>query len=113
MQPVNRDEGYVKTVLYDKTMLINNHSDFAVDNVSDPNQQLIYGSCYHFEKYIKFNHSIKYMDNNSTDPTGTDKPIYIAILAECDDSYSGGSIPPTSTPLVYTTGYTQAFFKDA
>lgn len=113
MQPVNRDEGYVKTVLYDKVFLINNHSDFSVDNVSDPNQQLIYGSCFHFQKYIKFNHSLKYMDNNSTDPTGTDKPIYIAILAECDDSYSGGSIPPTDTPLVYTTGYTQAFFKDA
>lgn len=113
LQPVNRDEGYVKTVLYDKTMLINNHSDFSVDNVSNPNQQLIYGSCLHFEKYIKFNHTIKYMDNNGTDPTGTDKPVYVAILAECDDSFSGGSIPPSDTPLVYITGYTQAYFKDA
>lgn len=113
MQPVNRDEGYVKTVLYDKTMIINNHSDFSTDSVSNPSRQLIYGSCIHFQKYIKFNHPIKYMDNNSTDPTGTDKPVYIAILAECDDSYSSGAIPPTSTPLVYTTGYTQAYFKDA
>lgn len=113
LQPVNRDEGYVKTVLYDKLLVINNQSDITVDNVSDPNTQLIYGSCYHFQKYIKFNHPIKYQDNNSTDPTATDKPIYVAITAEVDDSFSSGGIPPSDTPLVYTTGYTQAWFKDA
>jgi len=110
-QPVNFDEGYVKEVLYDKMMIINNDNEIAVDSITTPNTQLIYASCRHFQKYIKFDRPVKYMDNNSVNPTGTDKPIYVAITAEIDDSFVGG-IPPSGTPLLYMTGYTQAYFKD-
>jgi hypothetical protein len=111
LHPVNRDEGYVKKVLYDKTFIVRNSVDLPVDNVSTPNTQAIYGNVMHFQKYIKFHHKLKYMDNNSTNPSGCSQPIYIAITAEADDSLSG--FPPSDTPLVYTTGFTQAWFKDA
>jgi len=111
LQPVNRDEGYVKKVLYDKVFIMRNANDYSTTLGSDPNTQVIYGNVLHFQKYIKFNHKIRYMDNNGNDPTGTSQPIYIAITAEADDSLAG--FPPSDTPLIYTTGYTQAWFKDA
>jgi len=111
LQPINYDEGFVKTVLFDKVFLIRNQTGFAVDAVSTPNTQLVYGNLLHFQKYIKFNHPLKYADNNSTNPAGTDKPVYIAMTAEIDESFTGG-IPPSNTPIVYTTGYTQAWYKD-
>ena len=111
LQPINRDEGYVKKVLYDKVFIIRNENDFSTDSVSVPNTQMLYGNVMHFQKYIKFNHRLKYMDNNSTDPSGTSQPIFVSITAESDDSLSG--FIPSNTPLVYTTGYTQAWFKDA
>lgn len=111
LHPINRDDGFVKKVLYDKTMIIRNSVDLGVDNVSTPNTQAIYGNVVHFQKYIKFNHKLRYMDNNAVNPNGCSQPIYVAISAESDDSLSG--FPPSDSPLVYTTGYTQAWFKDA
>lgn len=111
LHPVNRDEGYVKKVLYDKVFVINNNSDFATQAGSNPNTAALYGSCLHVDQYIKYPHKIKYIDNNSQNIVGTAEPIYIAITAEVDYSLSG--FPPSDTPLVYTTGYTQAWFKDA
>lgn len=111
LHPVDKDEGYVKSVLYDDVIIIRNQSSTS-DSVSNPSDQLIYNNVYHFKKYIKYDRPIKYMDSNSTDPTGTNYPIYIAIAAEIDDSFTGG-IPPSDTPILQITGFTQAWFKDA
>lgn len=111
LQPIDKDEGYIKEVLYDDVIIIRNQASTS-DTVSKPNDQLIYNNVFHFKKYIKYDRPIRYMDNNSTDPTGTNYPISILITAEIDDSFVGG-IPPSNTPLLRATGYTQAWFKDA
>jgi len=112
LQPVAVNEGYVKNVLYDKVIILRNQNSFSTTSSSSPSSQLVHGGVYHFKKYIKFDHPIKYMDENATSPNNTDKPIYIAISAEIDDSWIGG-IPPSGTNILYTTGFTQAWFKDA
>lgn len=112
LQPLSTAEGYVKQVLMDKTIILRNQNQFATTSSSSPSAQLVHGGVYHFKKYIKYDHPIKYMDENSTSPNNTDKPVYIAISAEIDDSWIGG-IPPSGTNLLYYTGYTQAWFKDA
>lgn len=112
LQPVSTTEGYVKQVLMDKTIILRNQNQFATGGGLSPSQQLVHGGVYHFKKYIKFDHPIKYMDENASNPNNTDKPVYIAISAEIDDSWVGG-IPPSGTNLLYTTGYTQCWFKDA
>lgn len=112
LQPLLQNEGYVKNVLMDKTIILRNQNTFVTTGSGNPSQQLVHGGVYHFKKYIKFDHPVKYMDDNSASPNNTDKPIYIAISAEIDDSWVGG-IPPSNTNLLYTTGYTQAWFKDA
>ena len=112
IQPLLQNEGYVKTVLLDKTIILRNQNTFTTTSSSSPSAQLVHGGVYHFKKYIKFDHPVKYMDENASYPNNTDKPIYIAISAEIDDSWIGG-IPPSGTNLLYTTGYTQAWFKDA
>ena len=112
LQPISHNEGYVKNVLLDKTIILRNQNQFATTSSSSPNNQLVHGGVYHFKKYIKFDHPIKYMDDNASYPNNTDKPVYIAISAEIDDSWVGG-IPPSGTNILYTTGYTQAWFKDA
>jgi len=112
LQPLTTTEGYVKNVLMDKTLILRNQNTFVTTGSGSPSQQLVHGGVYHFKKYIKFDHPVKYMDENSSSPNNTDKPIYIAISAEIDDSWIGG-IPPSGTNLLYTTGYTQAWFKDA
>jgi len=112
LQPVAQNEGYIKQVLMDKTIILRNQNQFTTGSGQSPSQQLVHGGVYHFKKYIKFDHPLKYMDENSSNPNNTDKPVYIAISAEIDDSWVGG-IPPTGTTILYTTGYTQAWFKDA
>lgn len=113
LQPVDWHEGYIKEVLYDRVHILRPNQSFAVDNVSDPTTQQAQSNVFHFQKYIKFDHPIKYMDDQISNPNGTDKPVHIAISAEIDDSWSAGGFPPSDTPLLYTTGYTQAWFKDA
>lgn len=113
LQPIDFHEGYVKDVLYDKVHILRPHQSFQTDNVSDPNTQQAQSNVFHFKKYIKFDYPIKYMDDQLTNPNGTDKPVHIAITAEIDESWSAGGFPPSGTPLIYSTGYTQAWFKDA
>jgi len=109
LQPINWDEGYVKTVLYDKVHIIRNtlslQGNIAAASVSP------LGQVFHFKKYVKYDHLIKYMDNNTGAPNNTDKPVYLAISAEVDDSLTGSV--PSGTKILYTTGYTRAWFKDA
>lgn len=113
LQPIDFHEGYVKEVLYDKVHILRPHQSYPVDSVTFPNTQQAVSNVLHFQKYIKFDRSLKYMDDQISNPNGTDKPIHIAISAEIDESWSAGGFPPSGTPLLYTTGYTQAWFKDA
>lgn len=111
LQPINWDEGYVKDVLYDKVFIIRNTlSAMAPGAATTPNQS-ISGNMMHFKKYIKYPHTVKYTDNNSASPDSTDKPIYVAITAELDDSNTG--VIPSGTKILFSTGYTRAWFKDA
>lgn len=109
LQPINWDEGYVKTVLYDKVHIIRNtlslQGTVATATVSP------LGQVFHFKKYFKYDHLVKYVDNNTLSPNSTDKPIYISICAEVDDSVSGAV--PSGQRILFTTGYTRAWFKDA
>lgn len=110
LQPINWDEGYVKSVLYDKTHIIrNNLSVMAAGSGTFPNVP-ISGQCFHFKKNIKYDKTIKYSDNNTSSPNATIKPVYIAILAEVDDSNTG--IVPSGTKILFSTGYTRGWFKD-
>ena len=113
LQPINWDEGYVKEVLYDKVHIVRNtlsnqsQDGTSVTNVVTPTNL---GNVFHFKKYFKYDHLIKYSDNNTTSPNSTDKPIYCVLSAEVDDAYSG-LVPSSETILTYT-GYTRAWFKD-
>lgn len=111
LQPINWDEGYVKDVLYDKVFIIRNTTSIqAAGSGTFPNPQP-FGNVMHFKKYIKFPHIVKYNDNNSTQPDATDKPINIVITAEVDDANTG--LVPSGTKILYSTGYTRGWYKDA
>lgn len=114
LQPINWDEGYVKSVLYDKVHIIrNNLSNQGVAGTQTLNSYAptTISNVFHFKKYIKYDHFVKYADNNSSSPNNTDKPIYIAISAEIDDVQTG--LVPSGSIILYSTGYTRAWFKDA
>lgn len=111
LQPINWNEGYVKDVLMDKVYIIRNtNSNMSAGGSGAPNLS-ISGQVFHFKKYIKYDQIIKYSDNNGAAPNSTDKPIYIAISAEVDDSNVG--VVPSGTKILFSTGYTRAWFKDA
>jgi len=109
LQPINWDEGYVKDVLYDKVFLIKQNHQSTPWTLTG--NILPIGTCFHFKKYIPYKKLIKYSDNNTLNPNGTDKPIYITMSAEMDDANTG--IMPSGTRLLLATGYTRAWFKDA
>lgn len=109
LQPINWDEGYVKSVLYDKVHIIRNNLSAQAGGalgITVPQS----GNMFHFKKNIKYDKIIKYSDNSTTSPNATLKPVYIAILAEVDDSNTG--IVPSGTKILYSTGYTRGWFKD-
>lgn len=111
LQPINWDEGYVKNVLYDQIHIIRNTlSVQAAGSGTFPNLPQS-GNMMHFKKYFPFDKVIKYTDNNTTAPNATLKPVYIAISAEVDDSNTG--LVPSGTKILYSTGYTRGWFKDA
>jgi hypothetical protein len=111
LQPIDWNEGYLREVLYDKTYVIRSQSVNIATAGSIPNAPFPYGNCIHFKKYIKYDKVINANDSNSSSPLSSDKLISIAILAEVDDSNTG--LVPSGTSLLYTTGYTRAFFQDA
>lgn len=112
LQPINWGEGYVKDVLYDRVHIIRNQISTQVPGGGGgtPNISPV-GNVFHFRKYMKYPHVIKYADNNAASPESTEKPIYIAISAEVDDANTG--IVPSGTKIMFVTGYTRAWFKDA
>lgn len=108
LQPINWDEGYVKNVVYDKVFLIKqNHQSTPFTLTGNI---LPIGTCFHFKKYIPYKKMIKYCDNNTLNPNGTDKPLMITMSAELDDA---SAFTPAGTRLLLATGYTRAWFKDA
>lgn len=110
LQPINWDEGYVKDVLYDKVFIIRNNLSTQGQGSATSFTVSQQGNVMHFKKYIKFPHAVKYVDNNTTSPNSTDKPIYVAISAEIDDAQTG--LVPSGTQLLSITGYTRGWFKD-
>lgn len=109
LRPIDYDEGTVRNTLYDKVFIIRNP---AADPLStNPNAVVPVSNVMQFKKYIKYDKFIKYMDSNTLNPDGTANPIYLTINAEVDDSLSG--LVPSGTTLLYMTGRTQAWFKDA
>jgi len=108
LKPIAWDEGYVKDVLYDKVHVVRSQCDASTG--AGNLQNAPFNGCYRFRKYMKFPHNIKYCDLNSTSPNSTTMPIYCAITAECDE---GTAFIPTGQTILYVTGYTKAWFKDA
>ena len=107
LQPINWDEGYVKDVLMDKVFIIK-----ANYQQLDASQVAVYPlpQVFHFKKYFKYDHLIKFADNNTISPNSTTMPIYITMAAEVDE---GNVFVPSGARLLNTTGYTRAWFKDA
>ena len=108
LQPINWNEGYVKTILYDKVHIIRNNLSTQGTSTSIAVSPL--GQVFHFKKYIKYDHNVKFADNNTLSPNATDKPIYMSICAEVDDAAAS---VPSGQKILFTTGYTRAWFKDA
>jgi len=108
LRPVDLTRGNARKTLYDKLHIIYNKSADPLS--ANPNSVVPVNNVWHFRKYIKYNKILRYMDNNSINPDGTQNPIYISVNAEVDDSFSG--LIPTGTTLLYMTGRTQAWFKD-
>lgn len=111
LQPINWDEGYVKDVLYDKVFVIRNNLGVQAAGSGTLPGIPQSGNMLHLRKYIKYPHVVKYTDNNTASPDSTDKPILIVISAEIDDSNTG--LVPSGTKILFSTGYTRAWFKDA
>jgi len=110
LQPINWDEGYVKGIIYDKVFVIRNTLSNQVPGGGTTPGLPVQGQMFHFKKYIKYPHSIKYTDNN-TSADSTTAPLYFCISAEVDDSNTG--LIPSGTKILWTTGYSRAWFKDA
>jgi len=109
LRPIDYDDGSVRKVLYDKVFLIQNK---PADPLSaTPNTAQPMNSVIRFRKYLKHDKIQKYMDSNSVNPNGTANPIYVSVYAEVDDSFPG--LVPSGTTLLYMTGRTQCWFKDA
>lgn len=108
LQPVNWNEGFVKDVLMDKVYIIK--SNYAPNVATGAFSAYPISNVFHFKKYFKYDHLIKFCDNNSTSPNSTTMPIYITLSAEVDDA---NTFVPSGARLLNTTGYTRAWFKDA
>jgi hypothetical protein len=110
LQPINYDAGYCRKVLHDKVYIIRNDSSLAGNS---PTLNVIrpLGSVFHFKKYFRYNKLVQSVDSPSPANTQTKNPIYIVISAELDDAQTG--ITPSGTPILNTTGFTRAWFKDS
>jgi len=110
LQPINYDAGYCRKVLHDRVYIIKNSSSLAGQA---PPQNILrpLGSVFHFKKYFRYNKLIQSVDNPTPSGTATKNPVYIVISAELDDAQTG--IVPSGTPILNTTGFTRAWFKDS
>jgi len=108
LQPINYDAGYVRRVLHDRVYVIRNMNSPSSNAVYQPTK---IGNVFHFQKYIKYNKLVSSVDNPNPSGQATKSPIYVTISAEVDDSQTG--LVPSGTPILFTTGFTQAWFKDS
>lgn len=109
LRPIDYDDGSVRKVLYDRTFIVQNKPADPLSTT--PNTAQPMNNVMRFRKYIKYDKSVRYMDSNSVNPNGTANPIYLSVYAEVDDSFPG--LVPSGTTLLYMTGRSQAWFKDA
>lgn len=110
LRPVDYSEGNARRVLYDRVHIIENRPADPL-SAGGPNSPSPTSAMIRFRKYIKLDKFIKYMDSNSGNPNGTQNPIYMTVYAEVDDGFTG--LVPSGTTLLYMTGRTQCWFKDA
>lgn len=110
LQPINYDAGYCRNVLHDKVYIVRNQNS-TLNGFGAPYQPLKIGNVFHFNKKIKYNKLVSTVDNPNPSGQATKNPIYICIAAELDDAVSG--LVASGTPILFTTGYTQCWFKDA
>lgn len=108
LQPINYDAGYCRKLLHDKVYIIRNMNAPVSNTVYQP---LKIANVFHFNKKIKYNKVVSSVDNPNPSGQATKNPIYICIAAEVDDAVTG--LVPSGTPILFTTGYTQCWFKDA
>lgn len=108
LQPVNYDAGYVRRVLHDQVHIVRNFNSPTSNTVYQPNKL---GNVFHFQKYIKYNKLVSSVDNPNPGGQATKNPIYVTISAELDDAVTG--LVPSGTPILFSTGFTQAWFKDS
>lgn len=111
LRPVDYSEGNARRVLYDKLVIIDNPPADPLSAAAQPNSPQPISAMIRVRKYIKLDKFIKYMDSNSGAPDSTQNQIHLAITAEVDDSFTG--LVPSGTTLLYMTGRTQCWFKDA
>lgn len=109
LRPIDYDDGSVRKVLYDRTFIVQNKPADPLSTT--PNTATPMNSVFRFRKYLKHDKLQQYMDSNSVNPNGTANPIYLSVYAEVDDSFPG--LVPSGTTLLYITGRSQAWFKDA
>ena len=103
-QPINWGEGFVKSVLMDESYIIRPGT-----RTINPASQLPWSNVFQLRKYIPYDKIIKYADNNSSNPDGTDIPIYVAFTAEYD---TPSTVTPSTVMLTNVQGFTQAWYKD-
>lgn len=108
LQPINYDAGYVRKVLHDKVYVVRNMNSPVSNTVYQPSK---IGNVFHFNRYIKYNKTVSSVDNPNPSGQATKNPIYITIAAEVDDAVTG--LVPSGTPILFTTGFTQCWFKDS
>lgn len=110
--PLNKNGGYIKKVLLDKRITINNHGLMVNNNTQ--NSTALAGTSKDFKKYIKFPFKINYCD--TTDAQGSPVndsmyPIYVLLMSDMGQNMSAPD--PVTASIGWCTGYTQAWFKDA
>ena len=94
LPPINYDAGIVKRCLYDKVHMLR-----ATNPILDPTAAatLPFANVIHIDKYIKYKAKIEYNDNNTTYPNSTKEPVYVAVLGEIDEAYTG--LTPSGTNI--------------
>lgn len=110
--PLNKNGGFIKKVLLDKRITINNHGLMVNNNTANPTS--LAGTSRDFKRYIKYPHKIRVTDSSpeSGSPfNDTMYPIYVLLVA--DMGVNMGAPSPTSATIGWCTGYTQSYFKDA
>ena len=110
--PLNKNGGFIKRVLLDKKITLNNHGVMVNNNTQNPDSFIGYAK--EFKQYIRYPHKIRYMDTTAESGSpinDTQYPIYVLLMT--DMALNQSSPSPTTAQIGWVTGYTQGWFKDA